>query len=138
MNNYTCTQIGGVVAPKQKKWKDRVEEKTHHWTSHKPDTVISKENVSKATNAYQQMSQHQSAPSGNHKLDQKIGGKQKDIWNAMSDFNADKTIDYKLFSDNLRDRGINVSPLLAQQLFGIALHSLFYIDCSSFIHSLCL
>ena len=116
-----------MVAPKQKKWKQRVEQKTHHWTSHKADTVVSKDNVSKATNDYeqQQQSHHQAtSSSGNHKMDTKIASKQKDVWNAVSDFGANKFIDYKMFSDNLRDRGINVSPLLAQQLFGLSLCTL--------------
>ena len=50
--------------------------------------------------------------------EKKLAFKGKDIWNAVSDFGADKSIDYKTFSDNLQDRGINVSPLLAKQLFG--------------------
>ena len=46
----------------------------------------------------------------------------------MSDFGADKSIDYRTFSENLSDRGINVSPLLAKQLFGIYLYDISTFD----------
>eukprot|EP01084_Bolivina_argentea_P249205 417073_1 len=113
---------GGVEIPKQKKWKMRAEENARQWQGQQA-TDITKDNVTKAVDDYdsknqsQQQQQSQNDNRMKNKLAQNIGTKNKEIWNAVSDFGADKSIDYKTFSDNLKDRGINVSPLLAKQLF---------------------
>jgi hypothetical protein len=52
-----------------------------------------------------------------NKLDQNLQPNSNEIWNAISDFGANKKLDYKKFSENLGERGIKVSPILAKQLF---------------------
>eukprot|EP01084_Bolivina_argentea_P315398 546417_1 len=107
---------GGVVIPKQKKWKMKAEENARKWHGQQADRVVTRDNVGKAVGDYNQNTPQQTSHMRN-KMAQNIGTKNKEIWNAVSDFGADKTIDYKTFSDNLKDRGINVSPMLAKQLF---------------------
>eukprot|EP01083_Nonionella_stella_P131583 399857_1 len=103
-------QDGEVVLKYQnkKKWKMRAEENARQWQGQQA-TDITKDNVTKAVDDYdsknqsQQQQQSQNDNRMKNKLAQNIGTKNKEIWNAVSDFGADKSIDYKTFSDNLKD-----------------------------------
>ena len=48
---------------------------------------------------------------------EKLEGKENDVWNAVSNFGESEWIDYKKFSDNLKERNINISPDIAKAVF---------------------
>jgi len=107
----------GAIPEKEKsKWRQRQAEKMAAFQAEEAAKLAQKkeEEQQKKLNEARQKAQEEKL---RKEAEKKLAFKGKDIWNAVSDFGADKSIDYKTFSDNLKDRGINVSPLLAKQLF---------------------
>eukprot|EP01083_Nonionella_stella_P001041 3009_1 len=114
----------GAVPQKEKsKWRQRQAEKVAQWQAEEAEKLKQQEEAEKQRMADQQklLADEQKRRAEEERLRKEaqktLAYKSKDIWNACSDFGADKSIGYKAFSDNLKDRGINVSPLLAKQLF---------------------
>ena len=109
----------GAIPEKEKsKWRQRQAEKLAGWQAEQAEKLKRAEEEERQRKLIE--AQRKAEEERLRKEAEKtLAYKSKDIWNAVSDFGADKSIDYKQFSENLRDRGINVSPLLAKQLFGI-------------------
>ena len=107
---------GAIPEKKKQKWRERQAEKTAGWQAEQAEKLKQKEEQERQRKIEEAKRQAE-AERLRKEEEKKLANKGKDIWNAVSDFGADKAIDYKTFSENLKDRGINVSPLLAKQLF---------------------
>eukprot|EP01084_Bolivina_argentea_P249203 417070_1 len=107
---------GAIPDKKKSKWRARQAEKTAGWQAEQAAKMAQKEEEDRLRKI-EAAKQQQEEDKRRKEEEKKLANKGKDIWNAVSDFGADKSIDYKSFSENLKDRGINVSPLLAKQLF---------------------
>eukprot|EP01083_Nonionella_stella_P001035 2995_1 len=101
--------------PKQK-WREMQAEKTISWQAEQAAKLKKREEMDRIRKL-ELAKKAADAEKLRKEEERKLAHKSKDIWNAVSDFGADKAIDYKTFSENLKDRGVNVSPLLAKQLF---------------------
>eukprot|EP01083_Nonionella_stella_P066486 175107_1 len=102
--------------PTQPKWKQRHTDNVTKWRAQQTTHLkVNDEKIN--TSIDSATAQLNSTDFIKNRLAQSIASNTAAIWNAVSDFGADKSVDYKVFSDNLKDRGINVSPFLAKQLF---------------------
>ena len=101
-----------------KKWKQRHTENVIKWKASKAMNIKDKPLPSNPVNNNNDK-QTEIESSMKTKLNEEIGKFSNEIWLAVSDFGADKSINYQVFTDNLKDRGVNVSPFLAKQLFGM-------------------
>ena len=116
---------GGNIINTNKKWKQRHTQNVIKWKASKAINFKHKPLPSDPNTDNQQNDDNKSSESHNipTELTQNIGKYSNEIWNAISDFGADKSINFEIFSDNLKDRGVNISPFLAKLLFGMFISS---------------
>ena len=90
---------GGGNIPTRKKWQNKA------YAAQKPYNISSNKDLEGKEGKDDDDSNDKSGK-GNYLNDNKLKGKEKDVWNAISNFGENKYIDYKQFSDNLKERNI--------------------------------
>merc|ERR1719203_31325 len=109
---------GAIPTKEKSKWRQRQAEKLAAFEAEEALKLKQKEEeAAKMALRMEAEAKKRKEAQKEQEKEEKLRKNNENIWNAVSDFGADKAIDYKTFSDNLKDRGVNVSHLLAKQLF---------------------